>query len=82
MQGYVAMRAMLERLASGNEVSRGWIDVRPEVVTSETVDAVTAREASLSGGTDETRAYYGEEIDALFENLDGSVQSFDALLAQ
>jgi len=80
MQGYVAMRAMLQSLAEGNPVPRGWIDVGPEVVTAENVDDIIAREESLADGTDETRAFYAEEIDAIFDDLDGSVQSFADLL--
>jgi ribose transport system substrate-binding protein len=80
MQGYVAMRAMLQSLATGTEVPRGWIDVRPEVVTAENVDAVMAREESLASGTAETQAYYQAEIDAIFSDLENSVQSYADLL--
>ncbi|MCA9902455.1 MAG: sugar ABC transporter substrate-binding protein [Anaerolineae bacterium] len=80
MQGYVAMRGMLESLANGEAVPRGWIDVRPEVVTAENVDAVIAREESLADGTAETQAYYQDEIDAIFADLSASVQSFGDLL--
>ncbi len=80
LQGYVAMRAMLEPLANGEPVPRGWIDVRPEVVTAENVEEVMAREESLTEGTEQTQEYYQDEIDALFEDLDESVQSFADLL--
>lgn len=80
MQGYVAMRAMLQSMATGTEVPRGWIDVRPEVVTAENVDAVMAREESLASGTAETQAYYQAEIDAIFSDLENSVQSYADLL--
>ena len=61
MQGYVAMRAMLENLAAGTAVPRGCTDVQPEVVTADNVAAVTAREESLANGTAETKAYYQPE---------------------
>ena len=80
LQGYVAMRAMLQRIAAGEDVPRGWIDVQPEVVTAENVAAVTAREASLKDGTGPTREYYAGEIDAIFSDLDGQVRSFSDLL--
>ena len=80
MQGYVAMRAMLQKLAAGESVPRGWIDVQPEVVTADNVAAVTEREASLANGTGPTREYYAKEIEAIFSDLDGNVQSFGALL--
>ena len=80
MQGYVAMRAMLENLANGTDTPRGWVDVQPEVVTAENVAAVAAREESLADGTAETQAYYQAEIDALFADINGSVQSFADLL--
>ena len=80
MQGYVAMRAMLENLANGTETPRGWIDVQPEVVTAENVAEVAAREESLADGTAETQAYYQPEIDALFADINSQVQSFADLL--
>ncbi|WP_306120731.1 MULTISPECIES: substrate-binding domain-containing protein [unclassified Roseitalea] len=82
MQGYVAMRAMLQSLAEGNDVPRGWIDVRPELVASDNVEAVTAREESVSDGYGPTREFYSEQIDEIFSDLDGSVQSFADLLSQ
>lgn len=82
MQGYVAMRAMLERIAAGESVPRGWIDVTPEVVTADNVAEVRAREETVSDGYEANRAYYAAEIDAIFADLDGSVQSFADLLAQ
>jgi ABC-type sugar transport system substrate-binding protein len=80
MQGYVAMRVMLEALIAGEAAPRGWIDVQPEVVTIENVEAVTAREASLAEGMTETQAYYQEEIDAIFADLPSQVLSFADLL--
>ncbi len=80
MQGYVAMRAMLENLANGTDTPRGWIDVQPEVVTADNVEAVKAREESLANGTAETQAYYQPEIDALFADINSTVQSFADLL--
>lgn len=80
MQGYVAMRAMLENLANGTDTPRGWIDVEPEIVTAENVAAVTAREESLADGTAGTQAYYQPEIDALFADINSQVQSFADLL--
>ena len=80
MQGYVAMRAMLENLANGTETPRGWIDVQPEIVTAENVAEVAAREESLADGTAETQAYYQPEIDALFADMNSQVQSFADLL--
>jgi ABC-type sugar transport system substrate-binding protein len=80
MQGYVAMRTMLQSLANDEPVPRGWIDVQPEVVTAENVEEVMAREESLSEGTEQTQAYYQDEIDAIFEDLEENVQSFAALL--
>jgi ribose transport system substrate-binding protein len=81
MQGYVAMRTMLESLVAGEPAPRGWIDVTPEVVTIDNVEAVTAREESLSGGSfTETQAYYQEDIDAIFADLPAAVQSFADLL--
>jgi ribose transport system substrate-binding protein len=81
MQGYVAMRAMLENLANGTDTPRGWIDVQPEVVTAENVAAVAAREESLADGTAETQAFYQPEIDALFADINSTVQSFGDLLS-
>jgi ribose transport system substrate-binding protein len=81
LQGYVAMRAMIESIATGDALERGWIDVEPEVVTSDNVAAVTAREASLSDGTGPTRDYYDAEIDAIFEGgVNMHVQSYADLL--
>ena len=80
MQGYVAMRAMLENLANGTETPRGWIDVQPEIVTAENVAEVAAREELLADGTAETQAYYQPEIDALFADVNSQVQSFADLL--
>ena len=80
MQGYVAMRAMLESLATGEDAPRGWIDVQPEVVTIDNVEEVIAREESLADGLAETQAYYQSEIDAIFSDLEGSVQSYADLL--
>jgi ribose transport system substrate-binding protein len=80
MQGYVAMRAMLENLAAGTPTPRGWIDVQPEVVTAANVNEVIAREESLASGTAETQAYYQAEIDAIFEDVNSKVQSFADLL--
>lgn len=80
MQGYVAMRVMLESMMAGESAPRGWVDVQPEVVTADNVEAVTAREASLAEGTEATQAYYQEEIDALFEDIAANVQSFADLL--
>jgi ABC-type sugar transport system substrate-binding protein len=80
LQGYVAMRAMMDRLAAGKEVPRGWINVGPEIIDASNVKAVIAREASLANGVAQTRAYYAGEIDAIFKDLDGHVQSFGALL--
>ncbi len=82
LQGYVAMRAMLEKIASGEDVPRGWIDVQPEVITAENVAAVTEREASLASGVGPTREFYASEIDSLFADIDSKVQSFADLLAQ
>jgi ribose transport system substrate-binding protein len=80
MQGYVAMRAMLENLVAETPTPRGWVDVGPEVVTAENVEEVIAREASLAQGTEETQAYYQPQIDEIFADLEGSVQSFADLL--
>lgn len=80
MQGYVAMRGMLEKLVAGEDVPRGWIDVQPEIVTAENVDVVTEREASLGDGYGPTREFYAAEIDKIFSDVDGSVQSFGELL--
>lgn len=80
MQGYVAMRTMLQSLAEGNPVPRGWIDVGPEVVTIDNVEEIIAREASLAVGLEDTRAFYADEIDAIFADLEASVQSFADLL--
>lgn len=82
LQGYVAMRAMLDSLVAGKPVPRGWIDIHPEIVTAANVAAVTAREASLANGTSKTQAYYQPEIDAIFSDLPGHVQSFSDLLGQ
>lgn len=80
MQGYIAMAAMLDSLTSGSEPPRGWIDVGPEIVTADNVDAVAAREASLAQGTQETQAYYQDEIDAILNDLPNRVQSFGDLI--
>ncbi len=82
MQGYVAMRAMLENIASGENMPRGWIDVGPELVTSANVDAITAREETVSDGYEDMRAFYNSDIEAIFADLPGSVQSYSDLLAQ
>jgi ABC-type sugar transport system substrate-binding protein len=80
MQGYVAMRAMLENLVAGTETPRGWIDVQPEIVTADNVAEVIAREESLAEGTAATQAYYQPEIDAIFADVNSQVQSFGDLL--
>jgi len=82
MQGYVAMRAMLQNIAAGTSVPRGWIDVGPELVTSENVASITAREETVSDGYEDIRAFYANDIDVIFDDLPGSVQSFSDLLAQ
>ena len=82
MQGYVAMRAMLDAKADSQPVPRGWIDVEPEVVTAENVAEVRAREETVSDGWEASREYYAEDIEAIFSDLEGSVQSFADLLAQ
>lgn len=81
MQGYVAMRGMLESLVAGEETPRGWVDVQPEVVTAENVESVEAREESLAEGTAETREFYAEEIESIFPDLEENVQSFGDLLS-
>ena len=56
MQGYVAMRAMIENHRHRDRtLERGWIDVQPEVVTTENVAEVAAREESLAEGYRPTR---------------------------
>jgi len=82
MQGYVAMRAMLQNIAAGTSVPRGWVDVGPELVTSGNVAAIAAREETVADGYAATRAFYSDGIDAIFADLPGSVQSFSDLLAQ
>jgi len=81
MQGYVAMRGMLENLTAGKETPRGWIDVQPELITIDNVAEITVREESLSDGTEQTREFYAVEIDAIFNNFDASVLSFGELLS-
>jgi ABC-type sugar transport system substrate-binding protein len=80
MQGYVAMRGMLQPMAEGKEVPRGWIDVGPEVITAKNVKAISEREESLAKGPEATRQFYAGEIDTIFSDLDKHVQSFGALL--
>jgi ribose transport system substrate-binding protein len=80
MQGYVAMRAMLVKLAAHQPVPHGWIDVGPETITTDNVKAITNREASISSGFGPTRKYYDAEIKAIFSDLDGHVQPYSALL--
>jgi len=80
MQGYVAMRAMLTKLATHEPVPHGWIDVGPETITADNVKAVTEREASIATGFGPTRAYYDSEIKAIFSDLGGHVQPYSALL--
>ena len=80
MQGYVAMRAMLTKLAAHQPVPHGWIDVGPETITSENVKAIIDREASIASGFGATRAYYDGEIKAIFSDLDAHVQPYSALL--
>ena len=54
--------------------------MQPEIVTAENVAEVAAREESLSEGTAQTQAYYQGEIDALFADINSTVQSFADLL--
>jgi len=82
MQGYVAMRAMLQNIAADTPMPRGWIDVGPELVTSANVAEITAREETTAQGYEDIRAYYAGDIDALFADLPGSVQSYSDLLSQ
>jgi len=82
MQGYVAMRAMLANIAAKTPMPRGWIDVGPELVTAKNVDAITAREETVSKGSTDIRAFYSADIDKIFADLPGSVQSYSDLLAQ
>lgn len=82
MQGYVAMRAMLQNIAEGGTMPRGWIDVGPELVTSDNVAAIAAREESVSKGYEAIRTFYAGDVDAIFADLPGSVQSYSDLLAQ
>ncbi len=82
MQGYVAMRAMLQNIAADTTMPRGWIDVGPELVTSANVADITAREVTVADGYEDIRAFYNSDIDAIFADLPGSVQSYSDLLSQ
>lgn len=81
LQGYVAMRALLESLQSGQEPPRGWIDVGVELATMENVDEIQAREESLSQGYEQTLQYYQPEVERIFDDLDAAVQSFGDYVA-
>lgn len=81
MQGYVAMRGMLESLVAGEETPRGWIDVQPELITIDNVAEITVREQSLADGTADTRAFYAGEIDAIFADMKANVLSFGDLIS-
>ena len=81
LQGYVAMRTLLESVSSGVEAPRGWIDVGVELVTSENVAEIKAREESLNQGYEETLQYYQPEIESIFSDLQGAVQSFGDYVA-
>ena len=81
LQGYVAMRTLLEGIVNGDEVKRGWIDVGVEPVTVENVAAIKAREESLSDGYEQTLEFYRPEIDKIFADIDNSVRSFGEYVA-
>jgi hypothetical protein len=51
-------------------------------VTAENVAEVRAREETVSDGWEASREYYAAEIDAIFADVEGAVQSFADLLAQ
>ena len=75
MQGYVAVRAILEKLVNGTPMPNGWIDAGIETVDSKTIDAVTARE------TDPTKmkASYQKAIDKIFADSAAAAQPTDKL---
>lgn len=79
LQGYVAMRAMLQDMVFGGNTPRGWIDTGPEVVTADNVEAIMAREEA---GPEAYREFYADEIDAIFSDLSGHVQSFGDYIAE
>jgi ABC-type sugar transport system substrate-binding protein/outer membrane murein-binding lipoprotein Lpp len=78
LQGYVAMRAMLQDMVFGGNTPRGWIDTGPEVVTIDNVEAITAREEA---GAEAYREFYAAQIDEIFSDLPGHVQSFGDYIA-
>lgn len=80
MQGYVAMRTVLMKLAGVN-VKRGWIDTGSEVVTKGNVDKIIARENSFKTGTTGARAYYSSRINTIFKDVNASVKPFSQYLA-
>jgi ABC-type sugar transport system substrate-binding protein len=82
MQGYVAMRGMLEGLVYDQEVPRGWADVGAEIVTIDNVAEIRAREESLTEGYEQTKEFYMPEIELIFEDFANYVQSFGDYLSQ
>jgi ABC-type sugar transport system substrate-binding protein/outer membrane murein-binding lipoprotein Lpp len=79
LQGYVAMRAMLQDMVFGGDTPRGWIDTGPEVVTIDNVEEITAREEA---GSEAYREFYADQIDEIFSDLPGHVQSFGDYIAE
>ncbi|MDO9545262.1 MAG: substrate-binding domain-containing protein, partial [Pelolinea sp.] len=82
MQGYVTMRAMIEGIVYNKPIPRGWVNVGPEIVTSENAATILAREESLSEGLDQTYQYYLPEIDEIFTDLESHVESYGDYLTQ
>lgn len=80
MQGYVAMRAVLNKLAGVN-IKRGWIDTGSETVTAANVDKIIARENSVKKGQAGQRAYFAAAIDAIFANVNAAVKPFAEYVA-
>lgn len=82
MQGYVAMRGMIEGLVYNKEIPRGWADVGVEVVTIDNVKLIREREESLSEGIEKTYQYYLPEIEKIFADFPNYVRSFGEYLSQ
>jgi simple sugar transport system substrate-binding protein len=65
LQGYLPVRALVERAKNGKPLPPGWVDVGTEVVTKENVDAVYARETDVEA----ERKWYAGHMAKHFADL-------------
>lgn len=75
MQGYIAVRAILENLVNGTPMPEGWIDAGIEIVDAETIEEVEARE----GDPALMLEWYQPQIDEIFADPAAVVRPLEDL---